>query len=90
MNGEQALDVAREAIWALLWASMPLMLVALGVGLVVSIFQALTQLQEMTLTFVPKILIVFVSLIVLLPIIVNVLEGLSLSIADKIVAVGGI
>ena len=90
MNGDQALDVAREAIMALLLASMPLMLVALGVGLIVSVFQALTQLQEMTLTFVPKILIVFVSLLFLLPFIVNQLEILTLSMADKIVAIGGL
>ncbi len=88
MNGEQVLDVAREAIYALLFASLPLMLVALGVGLIISIFQSLTQLQEMTLTFVPKIIFVFIGLFVLLPYMVDQLAVLTTSMADKIVAVG--
>ena len=67
MDTQQALDVAREGILVLVKLASPLMLVALAVGLVVSLFQALTQIQEMTLAFVPKILVIFLSLLVFLP-----------------------
>ena len=55
MSGADVIDVARDAIWVLLIVAGPIMLIALGVGLIVALFQALTQIQEMTLTFVPKI-----------------------------------
>ena len=87
MNEAQAMDIAREAIYALLIVSMPLMLVGLAVGLVIAIFQALTQIQEVTLTFVPKILIVFISMIIFLPFMFRTLESLALFLMDKIVAV---
>ena len=56
MNGAEILDVARDGIWTLLWVAGPLMIVALVVGVAISLFQALTQIQEMTLVFVPKII----------------------------------
>ena len=55
MTGAETLDVARDAIWTIVVVSSPLMVVGLVVGVVVSLFQALTQIQEITLTFVPKI-----------------------------------
>lgn len=67
MNGADLLDVARDAIFTLLIVAGPVMAVALIVGLVIALFQALTQIQEMTLTFVPKIFAIFLSLLVLLP-----------------------
>ena len=67
MGPEVVLDVAREATTTLLWLIAPTMIIALVVGLVVALFQALTSIQEMTLTFVPKILAVFVALLLLLP-----------------------
>lgn len=67
MNGADLIDVAREAIFTLLTVAGPVMGVALGVGLTIALFQALTQIQEMTLTFVPKILAIFLSLLVFLP-----------------------
>ncbi len=57
------IDITRESIWVLLKVSMPLLLVALGVGLLVSLFQALTQIQEPTLSFVPKVVSIFVTLL---------------------------
>jgi flagellar biosynthetic protein FliQ len=57
------IDITRESIWVLLKVSMPLLLVALGVGLIVSLFQALTQIQEPTLSFVPKVVSIFVTLL---------------------------
>jgi len=67
MTGADVLDIARDAIWVLLEVAAPVMVLALVVGLVIAFFQALTQIQEMTLTFVPKIIAIFLSLLILLP-----------------------
>lgn len=67
MTGAEILDVARDGVWTLVIVSAPLMLVGLAVGVVIALFQALTQIQEMTLVFVPKILAIFVTMIVALP-----------------------
>ena len=67
MTGAETLDVARDAIWTIVLVSSPLMVVGLVVGVVVSLFQALTQIQEQTLIFVPKILAIFVTLLLALP-----------------------
>lgn len=67
MTGAEALDIAREGIWVLLKMASPLMLVGLFVGLIIALFQALTQIQEMTLVFVPKILAIFLTFIITLP-----------------------
>src|SRR5207237_9426181 len=67
MTGAETLDVARDAIWTLVVVSSPLMVVGLVVGVVVSLFQALTQIQEQTLVFVRKTLAVFVPLFLALP-----------------------
>ncbi len=88
MNEAQALDVAREAIYALLIVSSPLMLIGLAVGLVIAIFQALTQIQEVTLTFVPKIIVIFLSMLVLLPFMLQRLQDLTIFLMDRIVAIG--
>ena len=61
MNNEMVISIAERAIWVILLASGPLLLVALITGLAVSIFQATTQIQEQTLAFVPKIVAVLVS-----------------------------
>ena len=61
------MDVGREAVVVLVKLAAPLMLVSLAVGLMISLFQALTQIQEMTLAFVPKILVIFISLLIFLP-----------------------
>ncbi|MAO90380.1 MAG: flagellar biosynthetic protein FliQ [Rhodospirillaceae bacterium] len=88
MNEAQALDIAREAIYALLIVSSPLMLIGLAVGLVIAVFQALTQIQEVTLTFVPKIIIIFLAMLVLLPFMLRHLQDLTLFLMDRIVAIG--
>ena len=75
MTGPEVLDVARDAIITLVLVSAPLMLVGLVVGVVISLFQALTQIQEMTLVFVPKILAIFVAMLVALPFMADVLQG---------------
>ena len=63
MTGETVIAIAERAIWVILLASGPLLIVALVTGLAVSIFQATTQIQEQTLAFVPKIVAVLVAII---------------------------
>jgi len=88
MNEAQAMDVAREAIWTLILVSSPLMLIGLGVGLIIAILQALTQVQEATLTFVPKIIVIFLSMLVLIPFMLHKMQDLTRFLMDKIVAIG--
>ncbi len=64
MTVEAVLDVAIETIWTIIITSAPLLIVSLVVGLVVSIFQAVTSIQEQTLTFVPKILAIFICMMI--------------------------
>ena len=88
MNEAQALDVMRDAILTLLKITTPIMLVGLVVGLVIALLQALTSIQEMTLTFVPKILIVFFSLVLLLPFMLDTMRVFMEGVADKIIGLG--
>ncbi|WIY54350.1 flagellar biosynthesis protein FliQ [Devosia sp. YIM 151766] len=67
MTGAEVLDIATQGIWTLLIVSLPMMLVGLTVGVVIALFQALTQIQEMTLVFVPKIIAIFVTMLIALP-----------------------
>ena len=85
MNGAEVIDVAREAIITLVLVASPLMLVGLAVGVVISLLQALTQIQEMTLVFVPKILAIFIAMLVALPFMGDVLQGQMTRIAARIV-----
>ncbi|HAT89799.1 MAG TPA: flagellar biosynthetic protein FliQ [Roseburia sp.] len=64
MTEGQVLDVAKEAIYTIIICSAPMLLISLVVGLIVSIFQTVTSIQEQTLTFVPKIIAVFVGLMI--------------------------
>ena len=86
MNELQALDFAREAILTVLKIGSPIMIIALIVGLTIALFQALTQIQEMTLTFVPKIIVIFLSLLIFLPFIIETLQTFMLGVADRIAA----
>src|SRR6201997_5528458 len=85
MTGAETLDVARDAIWTIVVVSSPLMVVGLVVGVVVSLFQALTQIQEQTLVFVPKILAIFVTLILALPFMADSLHAHMLRISSRII-----
>ena len=88
MTGPEVLDVARDAILTLVFVAAPLMLVGLVVGVVISLFQALTQIQEMTLTFIPKMLVIFGLTIWLLPFMMSSLGGFTHSLTDRIVQIG--
>ena len=75
MTGPEVIDIARDSIMTLVIVSAPLMLVGLVVGVLVSLFQALTQIQEMTLAFVPKILAMFVAMLLALPFMGDALQA---------------
>ena len=86
MTGAETLDVARDAIWTIVIVSSPLMVVGLVVGVVVSLFQALTQIQEMTLTFVPKMLVILLSLMVFAPFMLATLTSFTESLMSRIIS----
>lgn len=85
MTGPEVLDVARDAIVTLLLVASPVMLVGLAVGVVISLFQALTQIQETTLVFVPKILAIFAALLIALPFMADVLHAHVTRVAARII-----
>ncbi len=85
MTGAETLDVARDTIWTLVVVSSPLLVVGLVVGVVVSLFQALTQIQEQTLVFVPKILAIFVTLLLALPFMADSLHSHMMRISSRII-----
>jgi len=68
MTGVEVLDLGREAIWLTVVIAAPVMLVGLAVGFAVSLLQTLTQIQEQTLVFVPKIISIFLALLLFMPI----------------------
>ena len=84
MVEQDILEVMQDAIWTMIQVAGPIMLIALVVGVAVSLVQALTQIQEMTLAFVPKILVVFLSLLLLLPFMLATMDGFMLRITDRI------
>ena len=84
MSGPEVMDVARDAIETLLIVASPLMLVGLIVGVVISLLQALTQIQETTLVFVPKILAIFLALLIALPFMADAMHSNFLRIASHI------
>jgi flagellar biosynthetic protein FliQ len=86
MTGADVLDIARDAIWVTVKISAPTMVAGLAVGLVIALFQALTQIQEMTLTFVPKILAIFLVLMLTLPFMSDALGSFMARIAERIVS----
>lgn len=63
MDAAQVIDLGREALWVAVMVASPLLGVALAVGLVVGIFQAATSIQEMTLSFIPKLGVMIIALI---------------------------
>lgn len=88
MTSGAILDIARDGIVVFLKVGGPLMMIALAVGLVVSLIQALTQIQEQTLVFVPKIVAVFAALLLFLPFMGDALAGYMGRVAARI-ATGG-
>jgi len=86
MTPATAIDIARAGMMLLLTICGPLLLVSMIVGVSVSLFQALTQIQEQTLTFVPKLVAAGIALLVTLPMIGHALANFTAVVADRIVA----
>ena len=88
MTGAEVLDIANQGIWTLIIVSLPMMLVGLVVGVIIALFQALTQIQEQTLVFVPKIIAIFVTMLLTLPFLGATMSAFMTRVVDMII-VGG-
>ena len=88
MNQNEVIDVAREAIMLVIQVSMPVMMVGLLVGVTIALLQALTQVQEITLVFVPKILAIFLAIFFFLPGFAALMISFMEKIADRIIGIG--
>ena len=86
MSAADVHQMITQTLWTILIASAPVLGVALLVGLSIALFQALTSIQEMTLTFVPKIAAIIVAVIVTIPFIYTTLTGLSDQVFSLIVS----
>jgi flagellar biosynthetic protein FliQ len=84
MSGSEVLDVGRDAIWLTIQLCGPILLVGLVVGVVIGLFQALTQIQEATLIFAPKIIAIFAALLACLPLMGALMSGFMRHIAARI------
>lgn len=88
MNEAEVIEICREAIMIMLKIVGPVLLTGLVVGVLVSLVQTVTQIQEMTLTFIPKMVLVFAVTIWLLPFMMATLGGFTKTLTDRIVQVG--
>ena len=86
MSGAEVLDVARDALWLTIQMSAPVLIVGLLVGVGIGLLQALTQVQEATLVYAPKIIAIFVSLLVFLPLMGALMHQFMTQIASRISA----
>ncbi len=88
MNQNEIIDVAREAIMLIIQIGTPVMVVGLVVGVAIALLQALTQVQEITLVFVPKILAIFFAIFIFLPGFASIMITFMEKIADRIIGLG--
>ena len=84
VTGTEVMDVGRDALWLTIQLCAPVLIVGLLVGVVIGLFQALTQIQEQTLIYAPKIIAIFVSLLLFLPLMGAMLGGFMRTIAARI------
>lgn len=84
MSEAYVLDMFSQAIYYILILSLPMLLAALVVGLIISVFQATTQIQEQTLSFVPKLVAIFMVLLLAGPWLLNNLVNFTLSLFENI------
>jgi flagellar biosynthetic protein FliQ len=87
MEQADVIDLVRETIIITIQISAPIMLIGLFVGVIIALLQALTQIQEVTLVFVPKILAIFFAMFVLFPGMISILTSFSANLADRIVGI---
>ena len=90
MNQSMVLYMAKEAVGAVLLVGGPILGVSLLVGLLVSVFQAMTQIQEQTLTFIPKVVAVIAVLLVLGPWMLSVLTAYTSNLLKQLASFGGL
>ncbi|MEQ8504042.1 MAG: flagellar biosynthesis protein FliQ [Rhodospirillales bacterium] len=84
MNEVDVIDVGRNAMWVVIKVAGPIMFLGLLSGLIIALFQALTTIQEMTLTFVPKIIVIFIAIVVLLPFMITSVTTFADTLFDRI------
>ncbi|MBN9318175.1 MAG: flagellar biosynthetic protein FliQ [Caulobacterales bacterium 68-7] len=84
MSGAEVLDVGRDAIWLTLQLCAPVLIVGLVVGVAIGLMQALTQIQEATLVYAPKIVAIFISLLIFLPLMGALMSAFMRQIAARI------
>ena len=88
MNETAVIEVARETFIVILKAGGPIMAAGLVVGLAIALFQTLTSIQEMTLTFVPKIIVIFFSVIIFMPFMMTSIIEFTHSLYDRMIGLG--
>ncbi|MCB2214715.1 flagellar biosynthesis protein FliQ [Desulfofustis glycolicus] len=84
MTPDMAINICRKAVQTVLLCAAPMLLAGMIVGLMVSIFQAATQINEQTLTFVPKIVAVFITLLIFAPWFIRILIAFTLGVFDTL------
>ena len=89
MNANEFIEISRDAIWVMIKLGAIPMLAGLIVGVVISLIQALTQIQEMTLAFVPKIITLFVVIILALPFMMDIMQGFTNEVMSRIAGISG-
>ncbi|TAL29538.1 MAG: flagellar biosynthetic protein FliQ [Alphaproteobacteria bacterium] len=88
MDELEIIEFARQAIILTIKISAPVMMIGLAVGVIIALIQALTQIQEMTLAFVPKIMAIFLAIFLMFPMFTQALIAFTQQIADKIISMG--
>jgi len=88
MNETAVMEIGREALWIVLLTAGPIMFAGLLIGLIIALFQALTTIQEMTLTFVPKIVVIFLAIMIFLPFMMTEVVEFSRRLFDKMISLG--
>ncbi len=87
MTEADIIDIARQAIYLTIKIGGPPMLATLVVGIGISIFQALTQIQEQTLTFIPKIIVTFLMVMLMLPYMIETMVTFTHGLVDRIISI---
>ncbi|MBL6933341.1 MAG: flagellar biosynthesis protein FliQ [Rhodospirillales bacterium] len=88
MDEVTVLEIGREALLVILMTSGPIMGAGLLIGLIIALFQALTTIQEMTLTFVPKIIVIFIAIVVFMPFMMTTVIEFANTLFDRIATLG--
>ena len=88
MDEVAVLEVGRDALVVILKTSGPIMMVGLIIGMIIALFQALTTIQEMTLTFVPKIIAIFISIVIFLPFMMTTIIEFAYTLFDRVSNIG--